>query len=150
MINQKLLVIKIVKSKSRSFLQPKKRFDYQCIGKNNCQNGGTDSYVKNIISKRGTKLRLIKIVESTRPEKKLMAVFEKNGRQKTVHFGAKNYSDYTIHGDLKRKKRYLKRHAKRENWNEPTSAGSLSRYILWGKKALKESIADYKRRFHFK
>jgi hypothetical protein len=32
--------------------------------------------------------------------------------------------------------------------NDYMSAGSLSRYILWNKKPLRESIADYKRRFN--
>ena len=99
--------------------------------------------------KSSPKLRLIKIVKSTKHDKKLMAVFEKNGREKTVHFGAKNYSDYTHHHDEARKKRYLDRHRKNENWNDPTSAGSLSKNLLWNKTSLRASIADYKRRFHF-
>jgi hypothetical protein len=94
---------------------------------------------------------LVKITKSTKPEKKLMAIFEdcKTGRQKTVHFGAYGMSDFTIHKDPERKKRYLARHSKNEDWTNPVSAGSLSRYILWGKPTLKESIADYKKRFHF-
>lgn len=94
---------------------------------------------------------LINIKKSTKPEKKLMAIFEdcNTGRQKTTHFGAKNYSDFTIHGDLERKKRYLDRHRKNENWNDPTSAGALSALILWNKPTLRASIADYKRRFGF-
>ena len=93
----------------------------------------------------------IKITKSTKPEKKLMAIFEdcNTGRLKTTHFGAKNYSDYTIHKDPARKQRYLDRHRKNENWNDPTSAGSLSTYILWNKTSLRASIADYKRKFHF-
>jgi hypothetical protein len=27
---------------------------------------------------------------------------------------------------------YLKRHMKNENWNDPYTAGALSRWILWG------------------
>ena len=68
---------------------------------------------------------------------------------KTIHFGASGMSDFTKHKDPARKQRYIARHAKHENWNDPTSAGALSRYILWGKPSLRESIADYKRRFHF-
>lgn len=45
------------------------------------------------------------------------------------------------------KKRYENRHKSRENWNDPTSRGSLSKYILWNKPSLQASIADYKRRF---
>lgn len=94
---------------------------------------------------------LIKITKSDRKDKKLMAIFENclNGRQKTTHFGAKNYEDFRTHKDPERKQRYLDRHRKNENWDNPTSAGSLSRYLLWNKTSLKASIVDYKKRFHF-
>ena len=93
---------------------------------------------------------LIKITKSTKENKKLMAIFENchNNRRKTIHFGAAGMSDYTIHRDKDRKQRYLNRH-KNENWNNPISAGSLARYILWNKPTLKDSIADYKKRFKF-
>lgn len=96
-----------------------------------------------------SKLKLIKIVKSTRPEKKYMAIFEKNGKRKTTHFGSFGMSDFTKHKDLERKKRYLSRHRKNENWNDPTTAGALSKNILWNKPTLRASIVDYKRRFHF-
>ena len=94
---------------------------------------------------------LIKIKKSTKPEKKYMAIFEncENGREKITHFGAAGASDFTIHKDPERKKRYLDRHRKNENWNDPTSAGALSRWLLWHKTSLRASIADYKRRFGF-
>ena len=94
---------------------------------------------------------LISIKKSTKPDKKMVAKFEdcNTGRQKLVHFGAKGMSDYTIHKDDERKKRYLKRHTKHESWRNPTSAGALSRWILWNKTSLRASIADYKRRFKF-
>ena len=78
-----------------------------------------------------------------------MAVFINNrtGRTKTTHFGAANYSDYTIHKDSERKKRYLKRHRYNENWNDPTTAGYLSRWILWNKPTITESIKDTNNRF---
>jgi hypothetical protein len=93
---------------------------------------------------------LIKIKKSTNPDKKLMAIFEDchTDRRKTVHFGAAGMSDYTIHKDPERKKRYMTRHKSRENWRDPTSAGALSRWILWNKPGLRASIADYKKRFN--
>lgn len=92
---------------------------------------------------------LLKITKSTKPDKKLMAVFQDRdtGRTKTVHFGAAGMSDYTKHKDKQRKQRYLDRHSKNEHWNDPTTAGSLSRWILWNKPTLKASIEDYKKRF---
>lgn len=94
----------------------------------------------------------VDIKKSTNKEKKLMAVFFNNEKQKikTTHFGASGYSDFTKHKDEERKKRYLERHKKNENWNDYTSAGSLSRYILWNKPTLKASIDDYKKRFKLK
>jgi hypothetical protein len=94
---------------------------------------------------------LVKITKSDRKDKKYMAIFEdcNNHRQKTTHFGAYGMSDYTIHKDPARKQRYLDRHKKNENWNSPTTAGSLSRYILWNKPSLQASISDYKKKFHF-
>lgn len=94
---------------------------------------------------------LIKITKSDKKEKKMMAIFEdcNTGRRKTTHFGSANYDDFTTHKDPERKERYLARHRKNENWNDPTSAGSLAVYILWNKPTLKASIADYKRRFKF-
>jgi len=44
-------------------------------------------------------------VSSTRPTKKLMVVY--NGH--TIHFGARGMSDYLIHGDKERRKRYRAR-----------------------------------------
>lgn len=69
------------------------------------------------------------IKASTRKGKRFMATFA-NG--KTVHFGNLGSMTYIDHGDKDKRTNYLKRHAKRENWNDPYSAGSLSRWLLWG------------------
>mgnify|MGYP003655602286 FL=1 len=90
---------------------------------------------------------MVKITKSTNPKKKYMAVFDNYGKKKTTHFGAAGMSDYTKHKDNKRKELYLKRHKKRENWDDYMSAGSLSRYILWGETSLKDSINVYKKKF---
>jgi len=81
--------------------------------------------------------------------KKLTAIFydKDNKKIKTVHFGSAGMSDFTIHKDEDRKKRYLDRHRARENWNSPMTAGSLARFVLWNLPTRKASIADYKRRF---
>jgi len=77
-----------------------------------------------------------------------MATFETDkGTTKTTHFGQANASDYTKNKDPERKELYLQRHKKNENWNDPTSAGALSRYVLWNKTSLRDSIADFKSKF---
>jgi hypothetical protein len=87
--------------------------------------------------------------KSTNPKKKYDAVFRyDDGRQKSIAFGAKGYKDYTMPDTTEEeKKAYLRRHAKRENWNKYDTAGSLSANILWNKKDLIESMKDYKQRF---
>jgi hypothetical protein len=84
-------------------------------------------------------------VKPTNPPHKYVATFD-DGKQ--VKFGASGYEDYTIHKDPARKERYLQRHKANENWNDPQTAGSLSRWILWNKPTLRESIQDFKQRFN--
>ena len=91
------------------------------------------------------KLKLVEISPSTRKDKKYMAVFSDGT---ITHFGSLGYDDYTTHQDPRRKEAYLKRHFPRENWNDPFTAGSLSRWILWNKAILKESVKDYQNRFN--
>ncbi len=82
----------------------------------------------------------------------MMAVFEVDGRERTTHFGDSSMSDYTTHPPTIRESRkaaYLSRHKSNENWDDPTSAGALSRWILWNKPSISASIADYKKRFNF-
>ena len=60
---------------------------------------------------------------------------------KRVHFGASGYSDYTLHKDPKRKKRYIARHEKREDWTHAGryTPGYWSRWLLWHKPGLRMS-----------
>lgn len=90
-------------------------------------------------------LRLLAIRDSDRINKKYKAIFNDGT---VVHFGARGYEDYTMHRDEDRKNLYLKRHRKNENWNNPKTAGALSRFLLWNKPTLRESLNDYKRRFN--
>ena len=93
-------------------------------------------------------LRLKTIKRSHRPEKKFDAVFLRDGREKTVSFGAAGMSDFTKHKNVTRRARYLKRHTgKGEKWSQPDTAGALSRWILWNKPTFKASVADFRRRF---
>ena len=95
-------------------------------------------------------LRLKTIRRSHKPEKKWDAVFDRNGHEKVVPFGAAGASNYTKHKDATRKQRYIRRHSGMgESWNKPDTPGALSRWILWNKPSFRESVADYKRRFGF-
>lgn len=91
----------------------------------------------------------VKIQKSDNFNKKYMATFYRDGKRfKTTHFGAKGMSDFTLHHDEERKQRYIARHTANENHQDYTSAGSLSRYILWNKTSLQASISDYRKRFN--
>ena len=93
-------------------------------------------------------LRLKTVRRSHRPEKKYDAVFDRDGREKVVPFGAAGMSNYTKHKNATRKQRYLKRHSGMgESWNKPDTPGALSRWILWNKPSFRDSLADFKRRF---
>lgn len=69
-------------------------------------------------------LRLVDIQPSWRRTKKFVAFFSDGTR---THFGARGMSDYTLHKDPARKARYLARHVPTERWDDPKSAGALSR-----------------------
>lgn len=82
---------------------------------------------------------------------KKMSVYAFDGKKThLVHFGAKGYSDFTIHKDDDRKKLYLQRHSGNENWNKSGlfTAGFWSRWILWNKTSLASSISDTQKRFN--
>jgi len=91
----------------------------------------------------------VKIIRSSKADKKYVALFNIDGKKKTTHFGQAGADDYTITKDEEQKKRYLDRHRANENWNDPLTAGALSRWILWNKPSITDSIASYKKRFNF-
>ena len=94
------------------------------------------------------------IIDKSDRDKKFKALFtNKDCKNKTIHFGAKGMSDYTIHKDEKRKDRYLARHNPKytkEKWNIPDTPASLSRWILWNKPTFDASLTEYKSRFKLK
>lgn len=99
-------------------------------------------------------MKLLKVVPSDKPTKKWTAIFKlDNGKEKKTNFGFKNpkdpKNDYTLHKDKERRDRYRTRHKKDLDTKDPTRAGYLSYYLLWGDStSLKKNIADYKKRFN--
>jgi hypothetical protein len=106
-------------------------------------------------------MKLLKIIPSDVKGKKYSAYFKlDNGKERKVNFGAANFRDFTLLNNKKSpyyiknsgerekvKQSYLKRHAKRENWFAPMTAGALSRWILWNKPTLGGSISHFKNKF---
>lgn len=96
-------------------------------------------------------MKLLSVKPSSIPEKKLKATFEKDdGQTKTTHFGQRGADDFTKTGDKEQRRRYIERHGRgAENWRDPTSAGALSRFILWGSSvSLARNIAAFKSKFN--
>jgi hypothetical protein len=88
------------------------------------------------------------IYPSTRRDKRFMAIFHDNT---TIHFGSKNGETYIDHKDDLKRENYIKRHRElNEDWSNPYSAGTLSRYILWEKPNLRDAIKNFKRKFNIK
>ena len=88
----------------------------------------------------------MRLVRSPNPEKKWRAEFDDGTH---TDFGAAGMDDYTKTGDKDQRLRYLMRHRKNENWNNPKSAGALSRWILWGDStSIATNLTAFKRRFN--
>ena len=93
--------------------------------------------------------KLLRVIRSPKSEKKWRAVFQsESGREKNVDFGAAGMEDYTQHHDKERRERYRTRHRKDLQTKDPTRAGFLSYYVLWGDStSFDQNLADYRRRF---
>lgn len=89
----------------------------------------------------------MKVTKSPNIMKKYRVIFN-NGSH--VDFGARGYSDYTIHRDPERKRRYIMRHRTRENWSNPKTAGYWSRWFLWEKPSLNQSKRYIERKLNKK
>ena len=99
-------------------------------------------------------MKLLDIVPANDGIHKYKAIFlQDSGRKKTTKFGAKGYKDFIEYNKTgggfaaKHKELYLARHKTTESWNNPITAGSLSRWILWNKPTLQESEKDFRQRF---
>ena len=93
-------------------------------------------------------MRLHSIIPSPRAGKKYRAIFEDSGKMKHTDFGASGMEDYTTHKDPERRERYLSRHRRDLETNDPTRACYLSYYILWGPStSFDRNVQLYKTKF---
>jgi hypothetical protein len=95
-------------------------------------------------------VKLIGVTKSPKPGKKWRATFKsETGREKNTDFGDSKAQDYTQHGDKTRRDAYRNRHAKDLATKDPTRAGFLSWYILWGDStSFQENLKNYKSKFN--
>jgi hypothetical protein len=94
---------------------------------------------------------IVYLEKSDKKDKKFkVTIVRDSERNKTVHFGASGYSDYTKHKDEERMKRYDNRHKTRENWTKSgiDTAGFWSKWILWSKPSLKEAKEYTEKKFN--
>jgi len=93
-------------------------------------------------------VKLLRVIKSPKEGKKWRAVFMSDtGREKNVDFGAAGMDDYTLTHDKEQRERYRTRH-KKDLTGDPTKAGYLSYYILWGDSiSMAKNISDFKKRF---
>lgn len=80
--------------------------------------------------------------------KKYSIIINTTNGPRRINFGDDRYEDFTQHKDPERKKRYILRHEKNEDWNDPTTAGFFAKWVLWNKPTIEESIKDIKKRFN--
>ena len=102
---------------------------------------------------------MIKVKREPRDSKHKFSAFLPNGKR--VRFGAQGYSDFTLHGDPERMKRYLRRHgaqnidrirptitnllrvkrSSKEDWSPRgvATAGFWSRWLLWSHPTLEKA-----------
>jgi len=91
-------------------------------------------------------MKLVSITRSKIAGKKWTATFA--DPKKTTQFGDSSAEDYTQHHDPERRRLYRERHKKDLKTGDPSRAGYLSYYILWGNSTNRQkNIAAYKRKF---
>ena len=95
-------------------------------------------------------MKLLRLEKSSHPDKKYMATFETDsGRTKTTHFGAAGMDDYTLTHDKEQRERYRQRHEKDLRTGDPTRAGFLSYWILWGPTtSVVKNLESFKRKYN--
>ena len=89
---------------------------------------------------------VVVIRKSSKADKKYEAVID--GR-KTVSFGAKGYSDFTLHKDPERKQRYIQRHQNNEDWSKTgiNTPGFYAKHVLWNKDTIQISVTVLNKKY---
>jgi len=94
-------------------------------------------------------MKLINVERTPGKPKAFKAVFLRdNGRTLTTRFGTSSNFVLNPKTTLQDKRNYLLRHKVNENWSDFTSAGSLSRHILWETRSLTQNIKRFKIKFN--
>jgi len=93
-------------------------------------------------------MKLLSIKKSDAKGKKFKATFEKDGKEKIVHFGAEGYQDWTIGATEAQRKSYRARAIAGKTAPADT-ASALSYYILWGNsRSRATNITAFKKKYN--
>jgi len=92
-------------------------------------------------------MKLLSVKKSTSKGKKFIALFEKNGEKKLVHFGASGYLDRTIGASEEQRRLYRIRHSSGEN-APPDTPNALSFHILWNTTSRTKNIELFKKKYN--
>jgi hypothetical protein len=94
-------------------------------------------------------MKLINISPEYDNKYKLRVILLDKDHYKTVTFGAYGYDDFTKHHDKNKKRNYIARHKGNEDWTKSglLTKGFWSRWILWNKPTIEESVYDVIKRF---
>ena len=70
-------------------------------------------------------------------------------KSKIVKFGDNRYEDYLMHKDPARKRLYILRHRKNEDWTASGlyTPGFWSLHLLWSKPTIEEAVANLRKKF---
>lgn len=96
-------------------------------------------------------ISLVGVHPSNTKNKKLVALFNIDGKLKRVNFGSKNSKTFIDHKDPIKRENYIKRHTAlgTEDYNDPLTPASLSMHLLWGKHTdLDLNIKEYKNMYN--
>lgn len=89
--------------------------------------------------------RIVSLTRARDGKKKWIATFDDGKKTK---FGAFGSNDYTITGDKEARRLYRLRHKSDLDTNDPTRAGYLSWFLLWGDSTnISENLKAYNNRF---
>lgn len=78
-----------------------------------------------------------------------VTIISRKNMKKTIHFGARGYSDFAHHRNKDRKSLYINRHQSREIWTKSGmfKPGFWARWLLWSHPTLAAAKAHISKQF---
>lgn len=77
---------------------------------------------------------------------RLTVIFKGPDKTTSLRFGSADGEAYVDHGDDKLKKAWIARHGAKSSFDDPSSRSFWSRWILWNKESIPESVEKLRKR----